>query len=88
MSRAFVREDDGSPEVLPEIPVSSAPNLVTARGLRLIEAKIADGSFSPFTGQITKADGSEGVAAGATLADGEIVAMDWHVKGVATPLPK
>ena len=42
MSRAFVREDDGSPEVLPEIPVSSAPNLVTARGLRLIEAKIAE----------------------------------------------
>ncbi len=42
MSRAFVKEDDGSrPEVLPEIPVSSAPNLVTARGLRLIEARIA-----------------------------------------------
>ena len=43
MSRAFVKEDDGSqPEVLPELPVSSAPNLVTARGLRLIEARIAD----------------------------------------------
>lgn len=56
--------------------------------IKEIEAKIADGSFSPFTGPITKADGSEGVAAGAALADGEIVAMDWHVKGVATPLPK
>ncbi len=56
--------------------------------IKEIEAKIADGSFSPFTGPITKADGSEAVAAGATLADGEIVAMDWHVKGVATPLPK
>ena len=43
MSRAFVKEDDGSqPEVLPELPVSSAPNLVTARGLQLIEARIAD----------------------------------------------
>ena len=42
MSRAFVKEDDGSgPEVLPDLSVSSAPNLVTARGLRLIEAKIA-----------------------------------------------
>lgn len=42
MSRAFVKEDDGSgPEVLPELPVSSAPNLVTARGLRLIEERIA-----------------------------------------------
>jgi simple sugar transport system substrate-binding protein len=52
------------------------------------EAKIADGSFSPFTGPITKADGSEGVAAGKTLTDKEIMAMDWHVKGVTTPLPK
>ncbi|KXF75907.1 ABC transporter substrate-binding protein [Paramesorhizobium deserti] len=56
--------------------------------IKEIEAKIADGSFSPFTGPITKADGSEGVAAGATLTDSEIVAMDWHVKGVTTPLPK
>ena len=52
------------------------------------EAKIADGSFSPFTGPITKADGTEAVAAGKTMTDPEIVAMDWHVKGVATPLPK
>jgi transcription elongation GreA/GreB family factor len=43
MSRAFVKEDDGSrPEALPEIQVSSAPNLVTARGLRRIEARIAE----------------------------------------------
>ena len=42
MSRAFVKEDDGSrPEVLPEHPVSTAPNLVTARGLREIEARVA-----------------------------------------------
>jgi transcription elongation GreA/GreB family factor len=42
MSRAFVREDDGTrPEALPETPVSAAPNLVTPRGLRLIEAEIA-----------------------------------------------
>ncbi len=42
MSRAFVKEDDGSrPEVLPELPVSSLPNLVTARGLRHIAARVA-----------------------------------------------
>ena len=52
------------------------------------EAKIADGSLNPFTGPITKADGSEGVAAGVSLADADIIAMDWHVKGVATPLPQ
>lgn len=56
--------------------------------IKEIEAKIADGSFSPFIGPITKADGSEGVAAGTTMPDAEIVALDWHVKGVATPLPK
>ncbi len=52
------------------------------------EAKIADGSFNPFTGPITKADDSEGVAAGVALADADIIAMDWHVKGVTTPLPQ
>ncbi|MBP7002008.1 GreA/GreB family elongation factor [Amaricoccus sp.] len=42
MSRAFVKEDDGDrPEALPELPVSAAPNLVTERGLRGIEAKVA-----------------------------------------------
>ncbi len=60
----------------------------TMTKIKAAEAKIADGSLSPFTGPISKADGSEGVAAGKTLTDGEIVAMDWHVKGVTTPLPK
>jgi len=60
----------------------------TMTKIKEIEAKIADGSFSPFTGPIAKADGSEGVAAGATMTDPEIIAMDWHVKGVTTPLPK
>ncbi len=41
MSRAFVKEDDDAPEELPERPISAAPNLVTARGLELIDAEIA-----------------------------------------------
>ena len=53
-----------------------------------VEGKIASGAFSPFTGPITKADGSVGVAEGATMSNPEIIAMDWHVKGVTTPLPK
>lgn len=52
-----------------------------------VEAAIADGSFSPFTGPIMKADGSEGVADGVTMTDAEVIGMDWHVKGVTTPLP-
>lgn len=60
----------------------------TMKKITDVEAKIAAGSFSPFTGPIAKADGSEGVAAGATMDDAAIVAMDWHVKGVTSPLPK
>ncbi|GLK82613.1 GreA/GreB family elongation factor [Ancylobacter defluvii] len=40
MSRAFVKEDSGA-EALPERPVSANRNLVTRRGLALIEAEIA-----------------------------------------------
>ncbi len=42
MSRAFVKEPDGDAfsEDLPERPVSTAPNYVTARGLRLIDEEI------------------------------------------------
>ena len=40
MSRAFVKEDDaGTP--LPDRPISAERNLVTRRGLQLIEAEIA-----------------------------------------------
>ena len=41
MSRAFVKEDSDAPEPgPPERPVSSLPNLVTPRGLRLIDAEV------------------------------------------------
>lgn len=42
MSRAFVKETDGEdPGILPERRISPHPNLVTARGLRLIEERVA-----------------------------------------------
>ena len=41
MSRAFVKETDDAVEDLPERPVSTAPNFVTAEGLAAIEAEIA-----------------------------------------------
>ncbi|QIB32460.1 GreA/GreB family elongation factor [Ancylobacter pratisalsi] len=40
MSRAFVKEDGGG-EALPERPVSTERNLVTRRGLALIEQEVA-----------------------------------------------
>jgi transcription elongation GreA/GreB family factor len=40
MSRAFVKETDDAPE-LPDRPISEHPNVVTERGLALIEAEVA-----------------------------------------------
>jgi transcription elongation GreA/GreB family factor len=40
MSRAFVKEQDDAPEELLQRPVSSNPNFVTGRGLRLIDEMI------------------------------------------------
>ncbi len=44
MSRAFVKEQDGSeiPADAPERPVSEQPNLVTPHGLQLIERRIRE----------------------------------------------
>lgn len=43
MSRAFVREQDvPGVEPLPEIAISTAPNWVTAEGLALVDAKLAE----------------------------------------------
>ncbi|OWV97313.1 ABC transporter substrate-binding protein [Rhizobium sp. R72] len=78
MKEKVVHIADWSPDVPPD----------TMTKIKSIEAKIADGSGSPFAGPVTKADGSEFVASGATMSDADIIAMDWHVKGVTTPLPK
>ncbi|HZD27937.1 MAG TPA: transcription elongation factor GreA [Xanthobacteraceae bacterium] len=41
MSRAFVKNLDDTVEELPDRPISSHPNLVTAEGLARIEAEVA-----------------------------------------------
>ncbi len=41
MSRAFVKEDAGGDEALPDRPVSTHPNYVTPEGLALIDAELA-----------------------------------------------
>lgn len=41
MSRAFVKDDDGdTPEVLPELPISTHTNYVTPRGLALLRERL------------------------------------------------
>lgn len=51
MSRAFVKEQDDVPEELQERPVSANPNVVTARGLKLIDAEIETARKSLAQGQ-------------------------------------
>ncbi len=65
-----------------DIPADMAAKIADAQG------KIASGAFSPFTGPITDQADAVHVAAGVTLGDDDILSMDWHVKGVTTPLPK
>jgi basic membrane protein A and related proteins len=66
----------------PDIPADTVAKIAE------MQAKIESGAFSPFTGPITDQSGAEHVAAGVTLGDDAILSMDWHVKGVTTPLPK
>ena len=40
MSRAFVKEGDGSLEPLPDLPISTQPNWVTPRGLADLQARL------------------------------------------------
>ena len=42
MSRAFVKDSDQDTDPLPERAISEHPNLVTARGLALIEARVRE----------------------------------------------
>ena len=46
------------------------------------QAGIVDGSAPVFAGPINDRDGTERVAAGATLDDDGLWKMDWYVEGV------
>ena len=52
------------------------------------QAKITSGAFHPFTGPITKQDGSAAAAAGEVLDDGTMAGMNWYVKGIDDKLPQ
>ena len=52
------------------------------------EAKIKDKTFNPFTGPVTKQDGSEWLATGAVAPDSELLGLNFYVKGVEGELPK
>ncbi|MBH0236569.1 BMP family ABC transporter substrate-binding protein [Methylobrevis albus] len=68
-------------------PYTNLPEDVAAAAKEL-EGKIASGEFHPFTGPILDQAGVEKVAAGAVLADGDILGMNWYVKGIDDQLPQ
>ena len=51
------------------------------------EKKIKDG-WNPFTGPIAKQDGSEWLKEGQVAPDGEVLGMNFYVKGIEGDLPK
>jgi simple sugar transport system substrate-binding protein len=50
--------------------------------------KIRSGQLNPFTGPITKQDGTVVGEAGKPLPDGDVLSMNWYVKGIDDQLPQ
>jgi simple sugar transport system substrate-binding protein len=52
------------------------------------QAKITSGEFNPFTGPITKQDGTEWLKTGEVAEDGVLLGLNFYVKGVDDKLPQ
>ncbi|MEH6567887.1 MAG: BMP family ABC transporter substrate-binding protein [Halioglobus sp.] len=52
------------------------------------KAAIVDGTLHPFAGPVKAQDGTVKVAAGETMADGDLLGFSWYVEGVDGALPK
>ncbi len=68
-------------------PMTNMPDDVAKMAMEMTE-KIKSRSFDPFTGPITKQDGSTVGEAGKPLSDGEVLGMNWYVKGIEDKLPQ
>jgi simple sugar transport system substrate-binding protein len=68
-------------------PYTNMPDDVAKAANETAEA-IKTGKLHPFTGPITKQDGTVVGEAGKGLPDGDILGMNWYVKGVDDQLPQ
>jgi simple sugar transport system substrate-binding protein len=68
-------------------PLTNMPDDVKAMATDTI-AKIKSGELQVFKGPIAKQDGSVGVADGAVMPDGDLLGMNWYVKGVDDTIPQ
>jgi simple sugar transport system substrate-binding protein len=79
---------DGMAEGTVQIaPFTNVPDDVAKMAADTSEA-IKTGKLHPFTGPITKQDGSVVGEAGKDLPDGDILGMNWYVKGMDDQLPQ
>ncbi|MCJ2377856.1 BMP family ABC transporter substrate-binding protein [Vibrio sp. ZSDZ34] len=56
--------------------------------IKTTHAKIKAGAFHPFTGPMVDNTGKEVIAAGYTLNDKELAAVNWYVEGIDATIPK
>ena len=68
-------------------PYTNMPDDVAKMATDTAE-KIRTGKLFPFAGPITKQDGSVVGEAGKSLPDGDMLGMNWYVKGIDDQLPK
>ncbi len=68
-------------------PFTNMPDDVAKAAAETAEA-IKTGKLNPFTGPITKQDGTVVGEAGKGLPDGDILGMNWYVKGIDDQLPQ
>ncbi|WP_181703165.1 BMP family ABC transporter substrate-binding protein [Chthonobacter albigriseus] len=73
------------------VGVGSLTADVPAPAKALIDEAVAAmkaGTFHPLTGPVLDQDGAEKLAAGAVIADGDLLGINWLVKGVETRIPQ
>jgi simple sugar transport system substrate-binding protein len=68
-------------------PYTNLPDDVVKMA-RETEEKIKTGALHPFTGPITRQDGTVVGEAGKPLPDADILGMNWYVKGIDDKLPQ
>ncbi len=72
--------------ILTMAPYTNMPDDVKQAAMET-EAKITNGELKPFTGPVTKQDGSEWLKAGESADDGTLLGMNFYIKGVDDKLP-
>ena len=69
-------------------PLNSAIPADLQNRIRDMEKQLSDGSLHPFAGPVVDQDGKEVVAAGATMSDDQLNAMNYYLQGVVSKLPR